>query len=195
MPPFKCWWPAELSSLCSSRTTGILAGGMQTLGPLIQTSWPGVLSELAFSWDSRSGLDGLEILQEQPFFCFVLLFFPLMFVSFHFRLWPRRAVPRHKGRARPEGGGSKAPSARRETGTESKRAGGGRAGGFACRRWPRDSPPRGGRSVRSRRASMLQLSAPSSALAPVTVGEARRIGARGAPGAHALPLPAGGQRV
>lgn len=57
-----------------------------------------------------------------------------MFVSFHFRLWPRRAVPRHKGQAHPEGGGSQAPSTRRKTGTESKRAGRGRAGGFAC--WP-----------------------------------------------------------
>lgn len=34
-----------------------------------------------------------------------------MFVSFHFCLWPRQAVPRHKGWAHPEGGmGKQTPS-------------------------------------------------------------------------------------
>lgn len=32
-----------------------------------------------------------------------------MFVSFHFRPWPRRAVPRHKIQAHPEGGEAKHP--------------------------------------------------------------------------------------
>ena len=121
---------ASRAKLGSSEAIGILAGGCK---PWSRLSRPLGLSFSEHRLSHRiptPGLMGWKYCKCSPFS--VGFHPPPMFVSFHVGLWPRRAVPRHKSQAHPEGGGSKAPSTRRNTGMESKHGGRERGGGFAC---------------------------------------------------------------